>query len=321
MTRSKNRVTFLSERVWPIVRVAALQLLLMAGILGNLIGWLVMALLVDQLRWLHIDFHGKTLTTISPDGKVLGMLILFAVNLTVILAAWRWVEHKTLRDMLWIFRRQQWQSLAWGLTAGLAEVLLVTVILAATGAVRLSWGLRALPGPTLLLAFGWLLASAVLGPITEEVLNRGYWFQNIRRGWGIPAAIVATSLLFGALHLLNPNAEILGAVNIALMAAAWAVGMLWTRSLWFPIGWHAAWNGAQFFLVGSANSGLSVASMGLSGATLLISDPAGPRWLTGGAFGMEASLANTIVLLAGLAALLWLRRNRRLTQVENGSSS
>ena len=58
-----------------------------------------------------------------------------------------------------------------------------------------------------------------------------------------------------------------------------------------------------------------------TGATLLVSDPAGPRWLTGGAFGMEASLADTIVLLGAIAALLWLRRNRSLTQAEEGSGA
>ena len=86
------------------------------------------------------------------------------------------------------------------------------------------------------------------------------------------------------------------------------LGMLLTRSLWFPIGWHAAWNFAQFFVVGLPNSGISVADMELTGATLLVSQPSGPTLLTGGGFGMEASLVNTVVLVAAIGLLLWLRR-------------
>ncbi len=303
------RTTFWSERVWPVVRVVLLQLLLMTGILGNLAGWLVLALLVDKLHWLQIDFHGKTLNTISPDGRVLGFCVLFTVNLIVVVLAWRSLERKPLRLMLWKFSRDQWQPLGWGLLAGLGEVLLVFGILTALGITRSTWGLTAVTANRVILALGWILASSILAPLVEEALNRGYWFQNIQRGWGVIAATLITSLLFGGLHLLNPNAEILGALNIALEAVAFVLGLLWFRSLWFPIGWHAAWNFAQFFIVGLPNSGISVDSMGLKGATLLATTVSGPNWLTGGAFGMEASAVKTIVLIGILAGMFWLKQH------------
>ena len=131
------------------------------------------------------------------------------------------------------------------------------------------------------------------------------------RGWGIPVAITATSLLFGGLHLLNPNAEWLGALNIALSAAVWTMGMLWFRSLWFPIGWHAAWNFAQFFVAGLPNSGISAESMGLQGTTLFITNLSGPRLLTGGEFGMEASLVDTVVLAVIFIGILWFSTARK----------
>jgi membrane protease YdiL (CAAX protease family) len=310
MTIGIPRKAFLSERVWPIVRVLLLQLLLWMGIVGNLVGWLLLALLVDQLHWLDIDFHGKTLDTISPDGKVFGFLVLFAVNLVLVVLAWRLMERKPLSAMLWEFSRKQWRPLAWGLLAGLGEVLLVFGLMTALGAARSTWGLAAVPSKTILMAFGWILASSILGPIVEEVLNRGYWFQNIKRGWGVVAATIVTALLFGGAHLLNPNAEILGAINISLSAITWVLGLVWLGSLWFPIGWHAAWNFAQFFVVGLPNSGISVSSMGLDGTTLLATTTSGPAWLTGGDFGMEASVINTIVLFAIIAAMFWFKRRR-----------
>ena len=308
--------SFLSERVWPILRVLILQLILMVGIVGNLVGWLVLALFVDYLHWLDIDFHGKTLETISPDGKILGISILFVVNLTLVLLAWRWLERRRLKDMWWVFSRKQWQYLAWGLAAGLIEVLLVFGFMVIFGVAKPSWGLSSVPVGTIVMAIGWILASSILGPITEEALNRGYWFQNIKRSWGVVPAIIATSLLFGGLHLLNPNAEMLGAINIMLSGCTYALGLLWLRSLWFPIGWHAAWNFAQFFIAGLPNSGISVSSMGLEGTTLFVSGLFGPRWVTGGEFGIEASLIRTVILMGAITGLLWLKQNKPLTSEE-----
>lgn len=300
--------TFMSERIWPIVRILILQAILMIGIFANLVSWLVLALLVDKLHWLDIDFHGKILETISPDGKIIVVIIVFLVNLTIILLAWRWIERKQLKDMYWAFTHRQWRYLGWGLLAGVSEVVLVFTVLWAIGVVHPAFGLSKVPLKAWMMAFGWIIASSILGPITEEVLNRGYWFQNVKRGWGITVAIVVTSVLFGSLHMLNPNAEILGAVNITLSAVTYAVGLLWLKSLWFPIGWHAGWNFAQFFVAGLPNSGISVSSMGLEGTTFLVTEISGPHWLSGGAFGIEASIVRTVVLVGIILGLLCLQK-------------
>jgi len=303
----------MSERVWPVLRVLGLQLLLMTGVIGNLVGWLVFVVLVDQLHWLDIDFHGQTLSTISPDGKILGFVIFFTVNLILVVLVWRLLERKPLREMLWEFSRKQWKPLVWGLLAGLGEVLLAFGCMLLLGVTRLTWGLSVVPSKTIVMALGWVLASSIVGPIVEEALYRGYWFQNIKRGWGTVPAIVVTALLFGGLHLLNPNAEVLGAVNIALSATTYTLGIVWLGSLWFPIGWHAAWNFAQFFVVGLPNSGISVSFMGLDGTTLLATELSGPHWLTGGDFGMEASLIRTVILVGAIAAMLWLKQRQGQT--------
>lgn len=315
IANSPNR-SYLSERIWPIVRILIVQLILFVGIVGNLAAWGIFVLLVDKLNWLDIDYHGKTLGTVSPDGRVLGMCVLILTNLILVLLAWRLLDRKRPHQLLWSFQPGWSQALMWGLLAGVGEVLLVYGALLALGTVRAEWGLHTVSTRTWAVALGWLMASSVLAPLSEEIWYRGYVFQNIKRGWGIVAGTVASALLFGGLHLLNPNAEILGAANIAMEGLLFILGMLWLRSLWFPIGWHAAWNFAQFFLFGLPNSGFTVGDMGLSGTTLLVSVVSGPRLLTGGDFGMEASITRTIILIGAIAAM-FLLRHRRAPQGES----
>lgn len=310
-TKTRNK-SFLSERIWPVVRAILLQAFLMLNIVGNLAAWGVFVLVVDKLQWMQIDYSGKTIEEVSTAGKNLGLSVVFLVNLLIVLLVWRFIERKRLRDMWLGFQKGWGRALLLGLSAGLGEVVIVFLGMVIFGVVDASWGWNPTNTKAIGLALGWVIPSSILAPLVEEILNRGYWFQNIKRGWGIWVATIVTALLFGGLHLANADAEILGAVNIALGAVAWVLGMLLTGSLWFSIGWHAGWNFFQFFLTGLPNSGISVADMGLEGTTLFVSELSGPRILTGGAFGMEASLVDTVVLTIAIVILFTLWRRKQV---------
>lgn len=79
-----------------------------------------------------------------------------------------------------------------------------------------------------------------------------------------------------------------------LLAAAYMV----TRRLWLCIGIHIAWNFTQGGI-------FSVAVSGGQSKGLLQSSMIGPEWLTGGAFGAEASVvALGVCFAAGIALLV-----------------
>ena len=78
-----------------------------------------------------------------------------------------------------------------------------------------------------------------------------------------------------------------------LLAAAYML----TRRLWLCIGTHIAWNFTQGGI-------FSVAVSGGSSKGLLQSRMIGPDWLTGGAFGAEASVVALVVCLAAGIALV-----------------
>ena len=294
--------SILTERVWPIVRVLLLHALTWSGLLRFIAVAFLFNITVYLFGWPQLDPSGDR-WSVNPDGQMWALVIGGVVHLLLFIWAWRRLEHKPFSAMLLAFSRRLWRPLLFGLIAGLGEILLIFGILAVIGSVHVEWGGASISSQVLLAAAGWFVVSSLLAPILEEIECRGYLFQNVKRGWGTILAIIVTAAVFAARHIQNPNANTLGLVNIALISIVFTVGMLRFRSLWFPIGWHASWNFAQFFLFGLPNSGYSPDGLGLRGTTLLVSQISGPTWLTGGKFGLEGSAISTIVLLG---ILLWL---------------
>jgi membrane protease YdiL (CAAX protease family) len=145
-----------------------------------------------------------------------------------------------------------------------------------------------------------LLASAIFPAISEELVFRGILFRWIEEFGGSWLALFLTSAFFGASHLMNPHASPIAAVGIAFEAGVMlGAAYMLTRSLWLPMGLHAAWNFTQGEIYDIPVSGTPV--HGIVQAQL-----SGDPLLTGNGFGLEASLiAIVIATLFGLW-LLWL---------------
>jgi CAAX protease family protein len=159
-------------------------------------------------------------------------------------------------------------------------------------------GFGSLSGALALL--GFMAAAAV----SEELLVRGVLFRVIEERAGTWIALALTGVLFGAMHLANPDAGLWGAIAISveagfMLAACYAA----TRSLWVPIGLHFGWNfaaGGIFSVVVSGNG---------ESKGLLDASTSGPAVLTGGDFGPEGSL---FTVTAGVVlTLVFLRMARK----------
>lgn len=144
---------------------------------------------------------------------------------------------------------------------------------------------------------GDLISTAIMPGFMEELLFRGILFLWIERFAGSWAALVLTSALFGLAHILNPNATWFSSFAIAVEAGLLLGGAyMVSRNLWLPMGLHAAWNFTQGEVFDVPVSGID--QDGLVQAKL-----SGPELLSGGAFGLEASV---IALVIATAAGLWL---------------
>lgn len=146
------------------------------------------------------------------------------------------------------------------------------------------------------------IAMAVESGVMEELLMRAIVLRLLMRAFGIWPALVLQAALFGALHLANPNATLTAAVAIAIEAGLMLAGFyLLTGRLWVSIGVHAAWNFTQGWVWGASVSGVPVAE------SWLVSKPkaGAPEFLSGGAFGPEASAPAMVVGTAVAVVVLW----------------
>lgn len=141
---------------------------------------------------------------------------------------------------------------------------------------------------------------AVSSAVFEEILFRGVLFRVTERSLGSWIALAISAAIFGGLHLLNPNATLVGAIAI-MVTAGFTLGgaFMLTRRLWLPMGIHFAWNFTQSGIFGSAVSG-NPAAQGILRSVLT-----GPDWVTGGAFGVEASIVTVVVGAVVGTFLIW----------------
>ncbi|WP_395243165.1 CPBP family intramembrane glutamic endopeptidase [Agromyces sp. MMS24-K17] len=188
-----------------------------------------------------------------------------------------------------------------GALGGLALAAVTIGVIAMLGGYRIT-GAGTMAGA--LTIVGMMCAIAV----AEEVLFRGVILQLLERATGTWIALAGSAVLFGLVHLLNPGATPWGAVAVAVEAGLMlGAAFVATRSLWLPIGLHLGWNVALVALFGSVSSGSDAQGSLVDAVTQ------GPVWLTGGAFGPEASLVAILACSAVTAGLLvWAQRNGRI---------
>ena len=189
-----------------------------------------------------------------------------------------------------IFGLRFWEGALWGF----AMLSAIVLVLRALGHFQIDS--VALAGRALLrYAVGWgavFLAVAV----HEEFAFRGYWLFAFARFRGFWRAALFTSLIFGAAHLFNPGENVLGILQVVAIGLVFCLMIRRTGTLWFALGFHAAWDWAETFFYGTPDSGL------LGVGRYLNTSVQGPKWLTGGSAGPEGSVVAFLVIM--LCALL-----------------
>jgi membrane protease YdiL (CAAX protease family) len=216
----------------------------------------------------------------------------------LLLLAWVWLfERRTPRALGFngAFLRRYMR----GLLVGCGFLLTVIALIWIAGGYRIEGrGVWTAPSPILFLPILALFGGFMIQGGTEELLMRGWLMQLVASRHGLIAAVVINSVLFAIMHGGNiaPSKDLaLALVNLILFGVMISLYAIKEGSLWGVCAWHTAWN----WLLG-VGFGLEVSGGRIAVQSLVIDlapKEGAPWWLTGGAFGPEASVATTIVLL------------------------
>lgn len=243
------------------------------GRLGRIVraplGWMVTGIVGVGL------VSGLTATGPGPV-PVLGAVVAVAVY-------WVVMRRVAGRSTPEIARQGAGREALRGGAVGLGFVLVSALLITVFGGYDFSWAGNGF------FSVVWSAAMVQAGAaVTEELMFRGLALQALEQRWGSRVAIVITGLFFGVAHLGAPGAGAWSALAIALEAGVMlGVAFLWRRSIWFVAGLHFAWNTAEQLL------GIPVSGHTPQG--LFTVDTHGSALLSGGTFGLEASIVPVLI--------------------------
>jgi membrane protease YdiL (CAAX protease family) len=128
------------------------------------------------------------------------------------------------------------------------------------------------------------LAVAFSVAIFEETLLRGIIFRIVEEKLGSYISLIISALIFGAVHILNPNSSAISSICIGIVGFMFGASYIYSRSIWLPIAIHFSWNFIQSGIFGAITSGNEMTS------SLFGTQISGAELITGGAFGPEGTI-------------------------------
>ncbi len=181
------------------------------------------------------------------------------------------------------------KSILLGMIAGALLMLIPAVFLTLFGYIHWQQG----SGTVSSLIDATLLFIAVA--VAEEFLFRGFIFQRLREITGLWVAQLLIAGYFLLTHMNNPgmsgNIRTLASINIFIASIMFGLAYLKTNSLIMPIAFHFMANWVQGTLLGFGVSGTEQSSL----LNPVLTNA--PVWLTGGSFGLEASVPGLVCVV------------------------
>ncbi|HEY1991107.1 MAG TPA: type II CAAX endopeptidase family protein [Gammaproteobacteria bacterium] len=247
----------------------------------------------------QVGMRSAGIATKSPLGALLALLLAVVV-LVIYTCVVRFIEK---RPMVELAPRGAQRFAARGILVGAALFCITMLVMKLDGA----WVYLGM-APLSYLAYPCI--GALSAAIVEETVTRGVLFRMLEESLGSWIALAISAVIFGLLHASNHGASAVSTTAIALEAGILlAAAYMYTRSLWFVMGLHFAWNFTEGGVFNTPVSG------GPTEGVIRVGFVNGKDWLTGGQFGPEASLPAVLVCTAaGIAFIILARRAGRVVK-------
>lgn len=281
----KSRLSQMSELLadfWikssPLIRIVLLSLYCLLGImLYMLLGSLCTVILNQTDSGSVSSFDPYRILILG----LVALMVLMTFSVTYFFVALKrdpWSELGIAKSAVWV------KSLSVGLLLGILMVSVVVLMLILGDWASLSYNNT--DGKVLVMIAGLFCLA-----FCEEVIFRGILWNWIARRMGTAWALILTSALFGFVHVFNPGLENIALLNIIIAGAIFGLLRVITGDLWMAIGCHWGWNLSLGAILGIPVSGNVFEHSVFRWSTH------DDGWMTGAAFGIEASLLSQLVLL------------------------
>ncbi len=251
----------------------------------------------------------------GPAGSVVGIAF---TGVVVFVGVWLGslvLDRRPFHDYGFDVDRGWLRDLAFGLALGAGLMTAIFLVELAAGWIAVTGTLRAPAAESVAAGIAAAGVAYLAVGFYEELVMRGYLLQNVAEGLAffervsadaaLGVAALASSLVFGVAHALNPAASAASTLGIAAAGVFLATGYVLTGDLALPVGVHVTWNVFQGPVYGFPVSGTAPA------ASLVAVRQQGPAVVTGGAFGPEAGLLGVAASAIGIAAVAWWVRRER----------
>ena len=126
----------------------------------------------------------------------------------------------------------------------------------------------------------------------EELFFRGAVLNFLIQRFSNIFSISVVSVAFTTVHIMNPNINFISLINVFLMSVVLSMIFLRTHSLIIVTVIHFLWNMYQVLILGWSVSGINYYY-----SVTQFSKNNLPEIISGGSFGIEGSLATTILLI------------------------
>ncbi len=241
----------------------------------------------------------------NPTGEVMTAQLLSTIFPAVLCIIYcRFIERRSLNSMGFVKKGFAVKYLI-GLGAGFVMFTATLLISYAFGAVRyvgtdLNNGLM-----FALMCVGWLIQGA-----EEEILCRGFFMPSLSQKLPLWAAVLISSVFFSLMHIMNAGFNFIVLINLTLTGIMFALLAIRFDSLFVCCAAHSIWN-----LVQGNFYGLPVSGMDAGGSVFRFELAENMDLWTGGTFGLEGSLSETIVMAVVIAALLFIPKKDKNAQI------
>ncbi|GAA0177511.1 type II CAAX endopeptidase family protein [Clostridium sediminicola] len=243
------------------------------------------------------DISPEELTKLITENNMLNTSVMFiqvGIMILSVILFWKIFDKRPLKDLGLVNPLKSMNNLVYGLIFGAVSISLIFFFLLFTGQIEM---VNSFLQPKIT---KWLIIDLVLFILVgfnEELFSRGYCITVLGQTKSRWVMILVSSLIFSAMHLLNPNVSYLGLLNIFLVGILFAIMFIKSGDLWMSIGYHITWNYFQGNIFGFNVSGKDVHGIySLKYTTENI--------INGGKFGPEGGIITSIILIISIVFVI-----------------